>query len=75
MGTRWIVENFDDSGFCNEEIYNVYKASGGSWFIMEQEFFADNELNVPSKLANWYKELNNTFGGKIMIETRFQLHK
>ena len=38
---------------------------------MEKEYFLDNQLNEPSKLANWYEELNKQYGGKVVIETNF----
>ena len=69
--SRWIVQEFDQSGFGNEGTYERYKASGGTWFIMEKEYFVDNQLNEPSKLANWYEELNKQYGGKVIIETNF----
>ena len=69
--SRWIVEDFDQSGLANEGTYEQYKKSGGTWFIMEKEYFVDNQLNEPSKLANWYEELNKQYGGKVIIETNF----
>ena len=69
--SRWIVDDFDQSGLANEGIYELYKKSGGTWFIMEKEYFLDNQLNEPSKLANWYEELNKQYGGKVVIETNF----
>ena len=69
--SRWIVDDFDQSGLANEGTYELYKKSGGTWFIMEKEYFLDNQLNESSKLANWYEELNKQYGGKVVIETNF----
>ena len=67
--SRWIVHDSDQSELGNEDIYDRYKASGGTWFIMEKQYFLDHELNQPSKFAIWYQELNKQYGDKVVIET------
>ena len=73
--SRWIVQEFDQSGFGNEATYERYIASGGTWFIMEKEYFIENQLNVPSKLENWYAELNKQYSEKVLIENKFILEE
>jgi hypothetical protein len=73
--SRWIVHEFERSGLSNEGTYDRYKASGGTWFIMEKEYFIDNQLNKPSKLENWYAELKKQYGEKVLIENKFILEE
>ena len=73
--SRWIVHEFGQSGFGNQATYERYIASGGTWFIMEKEYFIENQLNVPSKLENWYAELNKQYSEKVLIENKFILEE
>ena len=73
--SKWIVEHFDQSGLANEGTYEQYKKSGGTWFIMEKEYFIENQLNEPSKLEIWYAELNKQYSDKVLIEIKLILEE
>ena len=42
---------------------------------MEKEYFIENQLNEPSKLENWYAELNKQYSEKVLIENKFILEE